>query len=156
MRISQTFFGQLCMESVCVCDVFAKRMCSSFLRLDILNSTLSSWILAGELFPVLIPKSPRLYSRFPSFLCGGRMKPGIRPQGSFRLNGLEWRRTARCKQYFFTWQQAVLFLIDHVCNFFTYMIHPAFAIQLISSILGIQDSTEGSAKERWLILQSEM
>ena len=61
MRISQTFFGR------CVC---AKRMCSSFLRLDILNSTLSSWILAGELFPVLIPKSPRLYSRFPSFLSG--------------------------------------------------------------------------------------
>ena len=50
-----TLYGiRVCM---CVCDVFAKRMCSSFLRLDILNSTLSSWILAGELFPVLIPKS---------------------------------------------------------------------------------------------------
>ena len=120
--------------------------CAALISLD---STLSSWIcfLATRLFPVLIPKSPRLYSRFPSFLCGGRMKPGIRPQGSFRLNGLERRRTARCKQYFFTWQQAVLFLIDHVCNFFTYMIHPAFAIQLISSILGIQNSREGSTKQ---------
>ena len=62
--------------------------CAALISLD---STLSSWIcfLATRLFPVLIPKSPRLYSRFPSFLCGGRMKPGIRPQGSFRLNGLE-------------------------------------------------------------------
>ena len=151
MGVSHAFFR----VSVCgMCVGVHSWLQNGFLRLYFSQFLLDLFLGRVELFPVLIPKSPRLYSRFPSFLCGGRMKPGIRPQGSFRLNGLEWRRTARCKQYFFTWQQAVLFLIDHVCNFFTYMIHPA--IQLISSILGIQNSREGSTKQGWLILQSEM
>ena len=37
---------------------------------------------------------------FPAFCPARRMKPGIRPQGSFSLNGQEWRRTPRCKPYF--------------------------------------------------------
>ena len=37
---------------------------------------------------------------FPAFCPPRRMKPSIRPQGSFSLNGQEWRRTPRCKPYF--------------------------------------------------------
>ena len=37
---------------------------------------------------------------FPAFCPAQRMKPGIRPQGSFSLNGQDWRRTRCCKPYF--------------------------------------------------------
>ena len=59
---------------------------------------------------------------FPAFCPARRMKPGIRPQGSFSLNGQEWRRTPRCKPYFSrlcrrisTLLQVIFFFTHHQC-----------------------------------------
>ena len=65
MGVSHAFFRL----SVCgMCAGVYSWLQNGFLRLYFSQFLLDLFLGRAELFPVLIPKSPRLYSRFPSFL----------------------------------------------------------------------------------------